>query len=128
MIYSVSGKLITKSDRFVVVETGGLGLKIFMGARSIAGLPAQDLHVKLFSYLNLREDGMDLYGFLSEEERSYFEMFISVSGVGPKSALSILDVAGIDELAAAIKRRSARFADPRFRHRKQDCRAHYRRA
>jgi Holliday junction DNA helicase RuvA len=103
MIYSASGILALKSDRFVVVETGGLGLKFFMRARSIASLPAAGSLVKLFSYLRVQEDGMDLYGFISEEERSYFEMLISVSGVGPKSALSILDVANLDELAAAIK-------------------------
>ena len=103
MLYSASGKLAVKADRFVVVETGGLGLKLFMRGRSIAALPTEGASVKLFSYLNVREDGMDLYGFISEEERLYFEMLISVSGVGPKSALSILDVASMDELAAAIK-------------------------
>ena len=59
--------------------------------------------VKLFSYMNVRENGIELYGFSSEEELSYFEMLISVSGVGPKSALAILDVAPIKELSAAIK-------------------------
>jgi Holliday junction DNA helicase RuvA len=103
MIYSITGTLALKSDRFVVVEAGGLGLKLFMRARSIAALPGVGMHVKLFSHFQVREDGMDLYGFTSEEERGYFELLISVSGVGPKSALSILDVASLDELAAAIK-------------------------
>ncbi len=61
------------------------------------------MHAKLFTHFQVREDGMDLYGFTSEEERGYFELLISVSGVGPKSALSILDVASMGELAAAIK-------------------------
>jgi Holliday junction DNA helicase RuvA len=103
MIYSVEGTLAVKADKFVIVETGGLGLKLFMRARSIAALPGSGMHVKLFSHFQVREDGMDLYGFTSEEERGYFELLISVSGVGPKSALSILDVANLDELAAAIK-------------------------
>lgn len=103
MIYSVAGTLSWKSDRFVIVETGGLGLKLFMRARSIATLPGEGMHVKLFTHFQVREDGMDLYGFTSEEERSYFELLISVSGVGPKSALSILDVANLEELSAAIK-------------------------
>jgi Holliday junction DNA helicase RuvA len=103
MIYSVAGTLVMKSDRFVVVETGGLGLKLFMRVRSIAAMPREGMHVKIFSHFQVREDGMDLYGFASEEERTYFELLISVSGVGPKSALSILDVANLDELAAAIK-------------------------
>lgn len=103
MIYSVEGKLAAKTDRFVVVEAGGLGLKLFMRAKSVAALPTAGSSVKIFSYLNVKEDGMDLYGFILEEERFYFELLISVSGVGPKSALSILDVASLDELSAAIK-------------------------
>jgi Holliday junction DNA helicase RuvA len=103
MIYSVAGTLASKSDKFVIVEAGGFGLKIFMRARSIAALPVEGMHAKLFTHFQVREDGMDLYGFTSEEERGYFELLISVSGVGPKSALSILDVASLDELAAAIK-------------------------
>ena len=103
MIYSASGKLAVKADRFVVIEAGGIGLKLFMRTKSIAQLPPEGSQTKVFSYLNVKDDGMDLYGFISEEERSYFELLISVSGVGPKSALSILDVANLDELAAAIK-------------------------
>ena len=109
MIYSVSGKLVIKSDHFVVIEAGGLGLKLAVSEGTLKGLPAaggagaNGPTVKLFSYLNVRENGMELYGFLSEEALMYFEMLISVSGVGPKSALSILDVAPINELSAAIK-------------------------
>ncbi|HVO28455.1 MAG TPA: Holliday junction branch migration protein RuvA [Candidatus Paceibacterota bacterium] len=103
MIYSVSGKLALKSDHFVVVEAGGLGLKLFVGERTAGALPPAGAVVKLFSYLNVRENGMDLYGFLSDEELGYFELLISVSGVGPKSALAILDVAPMGELSAAIK-------------------------
>jgi Holliday junction DNA helicase RuvA len=58
---------------------------------------------KLFTHFHIREDAMELYGFLSEESLTFFELLISVSGVGPKSALSILDVAALDELSAAIK-------------------------
>jgi Holliday junction DNA helicase RuvA len=103
MIYSVSGKLEVKAGHFVVIETGGLGLKLIVGERTMASLPAVGMTAKLYSYFHVRENGMELYGFLSEDELDYFEMLISVSGVGPKSALSILDVAKIDELSAAIK-------------------------
>ena len=103
MLYSVSGKIALKSDKFAVIETGGLGLKLFMAGRTIAALPREGDEVKVFSYLHLREDGLELYGFGSEKEQMYFEMLISISGVGPKSALSILDITNLDELAAAIK-------------------------
>ncbi len=87
----------------MVVETGGLGLKIATNARNLKDAGAVGGTVKLFTHLHVREDGMDLYGFLTEQELAFFEMLISVSGVGPKSALSILDVANLDELSAAIK-------------------------
>ena len=103
MIYSVSGKLALKSNNFVVIEAGGLGLKIMVGEATIKALPPAGADAKLFSYMHVRENGMELYGFLSEEELIYFAMLISVSGVGPKSAISILDVAKINELSAAIK-------------------------
>lgn len=103
MLYSASGKLALKSERFVVVEAGELGLKIAIGGRTLAALPAVGSSVKVFTYLHMREDGLELYGFLSEKDLVFFEMLISVSGVGPKSALAILDVAKLDELAAAIK-------------------------
>jgi holliday junction DNA helicase RuvA len=103
MIYSVSGKVALKSDRFAIIEADGLGLKLFMSGRTIAALPAEGVAVKVFAHLHMREDALELYGFGSEKELMYFEMLISVSGVGPKSALSILDITNMDELAAAIK-------------------------
>jgi Holliday junction DNA helicase RuvA len=103
MLYSVAGKVALKSDRFAVIEAGGLGLKLFMSGRTVAALPAEGSSVKVFAHLHMREDALELYGFGSDKELAYFEMLISVSGVGPKSALSILDITNMDELAAAIK-------------------------
>jgi Holliday junction DNA helicase RuvA len=106
MIYSVSGKLLLKGPNFAVIEVGGFGLKILAGARTLGilrGGEDGDAPVKLFTYFHVREEAMELYGFSLEEELRFFEMLISVSGVGPKSALAILDVAKLDELAAGIK-------------------------
>jgi len=103
MLYSVSGKLAVKSGNYVVVETGGLGIKLFASRQTIEGLPPIGTDVKFFSHLHVREDALDLFGFLTGGELNFFEMLISVSGVGPKSALSILDVAPLGDLSAAIK-------------------------
>lgn len=103
MIYSLSGKLNVKGEHFAVVEAAGIGLKIFTNPRTIEALPAAGSSVKFFCHLHLREDGLELYGFLSEEELNFFELLISVSGVGPKSALSIMEIAELKNLAAAIK-------------------------
>ncbi len=103
MIYGVSGKLAHKEDGFVVVEVGGFGIKLYVSKQTIGALPATGGEVKLFSHLNVKEDALDLYGFITQEELDFFELLISVSGVGPKSALAILDVGLLNELSAAIK-------------------------
>ena len=103
MIYSVSGKLASTGKNFAVAEVAGIGLKIFVHKRMLTSLPPIGASVKFFTYLNVREDLLDLYGFLSREECDFFQLLTSVSGVGPKSALAILDVAPMKELMAAIK-------------------------
>jgi len=74
-----------------------------MSERALAKLPPKGEKCKLFTHLHVREDALDLYGFESEDMLRFFEMLISVSGVGPKSALSVLDVAELGAILAAVK-------------------------
>jgi len=94
---------VAKGDHFTVVEAAGLGLKIFTNHRNLEKLPPIGSEVKFFTYLYLREDGLELYGFATPEELKFFELLNSVVGVGPKSALAILSIAELKELTAAIK-------------------------
>jgi Holliday junction DNA helicase RuvA len=105
MIYSIFGKLALKEEHFIVVELGGFGMKVFVSKTTLDALPAANSgnDVKLFTHLNVKEDALDLYGFGTPDEMDFFELLISVSGVGPRSALAILDVGRLDELSAAIK-------------------------
>ena len=102
MIYSLSGKLDFKRQGFVVVEAGGVGYKIFVSSKVAHSLPQIGSEVKLFTYFYTREDSTELYGFIEEKELGFFSKLISISGVGPKTALGILAVSSIDQLAAAI--------------------------
>lgn len=86
-----------------MIETGGLGLKILAGERTRKKIGSVGTDIKLFTHFHVREDAMELFGFSTEDELVFFELLISVSGVGPKSALSILDIAQLHELSAAIK-------------------------
>ena len=86
----------------MVVETGGIGFKVMTAERTSAKLKKNE-PAEIYCHLHLRDDGADLYGFLSPDELSFFELLISVSGVGPKSALAVMDVAELKDLAAAIK-------------------------
>ena len=85
------------------MELGGLALKVFTNRRTIDALPAPGASVTVFSHLHVKEDALDLYGFSTKEELNFFELLISVGGVGPKSALAIMEVAELKSLAAAIK-------------------------
>ena len=102
MIYSVTGEVMGKEDHYAAVAVGGVAFKVFSTRRTLDAL-AVGATVAFFSHLHVREDALDLYGFPKKEELDLFEMLISVSGVGPKSALTILDIAPLGELNAAIK-------------------------
>lgn len=102
MIYSLKGAVTHVAESFLVVEVAGVGFKVAVPARTL-GKAVVGSEVALFSHLHVREDALDLYGFLSEQELKFFELLIGVSGVGPRSALAILDVADLRDIAAAIK-------------------------
>ncbi|MEK7590246.1 MAG: OB-fold domain-containing protein, partial [Patescibacteria group bacterium] len=70
MIYSLSGKLSAKKNGLIVIEVGGVGFKVVVGKNAMESLPDVGSPVKLFSHLYMREDGLELYGFISEEELS----------------------------------------------------------
>ena len=103
MIYSISGELILKKESFAVVEAGGVGYKVFCPRRVLATLGAPGSRANLFCHHHVSDSDASLYGFHSEQELAFFEQLLSVSGVGPKSALSILEVADLSSLQAAIK-------------------------
>ncbi len=103
MFYSISGKMGARAEGFAVVHAAGLGFKLRASRATLKALPPQGSDATLFTHLYVREDIFDLYGFATEAELGFFEMLIGVSGIGPKSALAILDIAPLTELKAAIK-------------------------
>ena len=101
MIDQISGKIISINDNCVVLEVGGLGIKVNISANFASKLVNEDL-ITLVTYLNVREDALDLYGFKNDSERNLFLMLISISGIGPKLAVSILSGVELDELKSNI--------------------------
>jgi len=102
MIAYIKGKLEIKTKGYIVVETGGIGYKIFMTETAIQKLEQTGTEVKIFTYMRVREDDVSLYGFLSNEELRMFELLLSVSGVGAKSAISILSSITPSRFALAV--------------------------
>ena len=102
MIYSVTGTLIHMDATTAVVECGGVGFKCLTTLNTLKQLGPAGGKVTLYTYLNVREDALDLFGFFGETELACFKMLISVSGVGPKAALSILSELSPEKLALCI--------------------------
>ena len=102
MIAYISGKLEEIYSDRIVVEAQGVGFEILTYDYVIRKLPALHSDVKIVTYMDVKEDDMRLFGFLTPTEKDLFIKLISVSGIGPKGALSILDELGPDNLCAAI--------------------------
>ncbi len=102
MISYLEGKILDKNEKFFVVDVNGVGYKIFSHSGVLEKIPGNGQNVKIWTHLYVREDTMDLYGFLNKEELEFFEILISISGIGPRSALGILEVAPVSSLKQAI--------------------------
>ena len=88
MISYISGIYAGHSTDAVVIECGGIGFCIRVPETVLNRLPAKNSEFKLYTYLHVKEDAMQLYGFISKEEQEMFELLIGVSGIGPKGALA----------------------------------------
>jgi len=86
----IRGKLEYKHNDYIVVEANGVGYKIYTSLSTIQNIQPVGNEVKIYTYLYVREDVMNLYGFLTQEELGMFELLLGVSGVGPKAAISVI--------------------------------------
>lgn len=102
MISYIRGELVYISEDKAVVDVGGVGYGIFMPAKSLSQLPSPGKEVKIHTYLNVKEDAMQLYGFLTRDALEVFRLVIGVSGIGPKGGLGILSQLTPDELRFAV--------------------------
>ena len=101
MIGSIRGKITHKTDKFLIIETGGVGYKINVSPETLTKA-REGSEMALFIHTHVREDALDLYGFDTLKELEFFEMLINVSGIGPRSAVAILGVASMEVLRRAI--------------------------
>ncbi len=102
MISYLKGSLETKNIDSVVIEVGGIGYKVFMSRSSLDKVGEIGKQVKVFTYMRVREDDISLYGFCTNEELKMFEQLLGVSGIGAKSALTILSNISPSSFALAI--------------------------
>lgn len=104
MISYLKGKIISKKDKFIVLLTDNTGYKVFLSKKSL-GILDIGKELELFCFLNVKENGLELYGFLSEGELEFFEILDSIRGVGPKAALEISSLGPIEKIRQRILER-----------------------
>lgn len=103
MISFLQGKILNKGEGFIIIKVSGLGYKTFVNSVFYDELDIGQ-EVEIYTHQHVREDALDLYGFKSMEELEIFELLLSISGIGPKSALGVLAVAGVGEIKESISR------------------------
>ncbi len=102
MISYIKGTIELISENYIIIENNGIGYNISVSENTRNRLSKKNEQTKIYTYMNVKEDGISLFGFLSMEELEIFNKLISVSGVGPKGALSILSVMSPSEIILAI--------------------------
>lgn len=102
MIAYIEGKIILKRDKFIVVENNGVGYKVFLSSQTLFKLPEIGSPIKLYTFQNVKEEALDLYGFLSYDELDFFEVLMDIRGVGPKAALEISVLGPLDKIKEKI--------------------------
>lgn len=103
MIAHLRGKLLAKHPNQAIVETAGVGYDVTISVPTFSDLPDAGAEVALHIHTHVREDAIALYGFLRSSEKALFEKLITVSGIGPKLAITILSGMAADEMVAAIR-------------------------
>ena len=98
----ISGKLEGVAEDAVIIDNHGIGYQILVPSSTLDRLPSVGGEVKVYTYLQVREDAMVLFGFLTKEELELFKRLITVTGIGPKGALAILGTLSVDDLRFAI--------------------------
>lgn len=102
MIGKISGRLDMRGEGYVLIDTGGVGYMVYCNARTLAALPEPGAPVALYTELVVREDLLQLFGFLTLAEKEWHRLLTSVQGIGAKVAIAILGTLGVDGVSRAI--------------------------
>lgn len=102
MIAFLRGEVVSVSESRLVLDVNNVGYQMFISARDAADMPHVGEEVKIHTYLSVREDAMQLFGFLSEDDLEVYKLLLNVNGIGPKAGLGILSVLSADDLRFAV--------------------------
>lgn len=102
MIAYLIGTVEAVTETKLVLEVNQIGYQVFISARDASTMPGRGSQVKIYTYLNVKEDAMQLFGFLNEDDLEMYRLLLGVNGIGPKAALGILSVMNADDLRFAV--------------------------
>ena len=102
MIAYLKGEVAAVSENRLVLDVNNVGYQIFISGRDAADMPPVGEEIKIYTYLSVREDAMQLFGFLSEDDLEVYKLLLNVNGIGPKAGLGILSVLSADDLRFAV--------------------------
>lgn len=108
MIAYIKGELAEVEENALIIESGNIGYRVFISTQTLSELPAVGAQIKLHTYFNVREDAMQLYGFLTRDDLEVFQLLLNVNGIGPKAALGVLSGLSADDLRFAVLRDDAK--------------------
>lgn len=103
MISYLSGEILKKSERFIILDVGGVGYKVILSIKKISCFVDGEKKIKLFCYTNTKKDPWEIYGFFSADELELFEFLIKISGIGPKAALEASSLGSLQKIKQAIE-------------------------
>jgi Holliday junction DNA helicase RuvA len=104
MISYLRGRIFLKKEKFIILINRGIGYKVFLSQKNLSELPEIGEKLRLFCFLNVRENALDLYGFLNFEELQLFEMFVEIPGIGPKAALELSSFGSLEKIKELIEK------------------------
>jgi Holliday junction DNA helicase RuvA len=103
MIAYLSGKIIFRGEKSIILDVNGIGYKVFLSQETLSKIPKKQESLKLFCFQNVRRDNLDLYGFSDKKELEFFEFLKEIPSIGPKSALDIAHLGPLEEIKEAIR-------------------------
>lgn len=107
MISYLEGRIVFKEKKFIVLNANGVGYKVFLSQKTLLKIPEKGKDLKLFCFMSVRENSMELYGFLDEKELEFFEMVEKIRGIGPKASLEIASLGPLEKIKERIENNDA---------------------
>ena len=104
MIAFLSGKIQLKTEKYIILEANGIGYKVFVSKKTLSKISEKGESIRIFTSLYLRDERVELYGFLSDKELELFEVLKEISGVGPKSSLILASFGSLEKLEQALEK------------------------